>query len=48
VAIVGDPTGVRMIGNVGSIMRILLEHDPIALAVLIFGITAVELLAFSI
>jgi len=28
-------------------MRIWLEHDPVALAVLICGIAAVELLAFS-
>ena len=32
----------------GILMRILLEHDPIALAVLVFGIAAIELLAFSI
>jgi hypothetical protein len=29
-------------------MRIWLEYDPVALAVLVFGITAVELLALSI
>jgi hypothetical protein len=29
-------------------MRIWLEHDLVALAVLVFGIAAVELLAFSI
>jgi hypothetical protein len=29
-------------------MRIWLEHDPVALAVLLFGLAAVELLAFSI
>jgi hypothetical protein len=29
-------------------MRILLEYDPIALAVLVFGVVAVELLALSI
>jgi hypothetical protein len=28
-------------------MRIWLEHDPVALAILIFGIAAVELLALS-
>jgi hypothetical protein len=32
----------------GGIMRIWLEYDPVALAVLVFGITAVELLALSI
>jgi hypothetical protein len=47
-AIVGAPIGVRTIGNVGSIMRIWLEYDPVALAVLVFGIAAVELLALSI
>jgi hypothetical protein len=34
-------------GNVGCIMRIWLEYDPVALAVLVFGIAAVELLALS-
>jgi hypothetical protein len=29
-------------------MRIWLERDPVALAVLLFGLAAVELLAFSI
>jgi hypothetical protein len=29
-------------------MRIWLEHDPVALAILVFGIAAVELLAFSL
>jgi hypothetical protein len=29
-------------------MRIWLEHDSVALAMLVFGIAAVELLAFSI
>ena len=29
-------------------MSIWLEHDSIALAILVFGIAAVELLAFSI
>jgi len=29
-------------------MRIWLEYDPVALAVLMFGIAAVELLAFNI
>jgi hypothetical protein len=29
-------------------MRILLEYDPVALAVLVLGIAAVELLAFSL
>jgi hypothetical protein len=29
-------------------MRRLLEYDPVALAVLVFGIAAVELLALSI
>jgi hypothetical protein len=29
-------------------MRILLEYDPVSLAVLLFGIAAVELLALSI
>jgi hypothetical protein len=29
-------------------MRTWLEYDPIALAVLVFGLAAVELLAFSI
>jgi hypothetical protein len=38
----------RAIGSVGLIMRIWLEYDPIALAVLVFGIAAVELLAFNI
>jgi hypothetical protein len=28
-------------------MRILLEYDPVALAVLVFGLAAVELLALS-
>jgi hypothetical protein len=28
-------------------MRILLEYDPVALVVLVFGIAAVELLAWS-
>jgi hypothetical protein len=28
-------------------MRILLEYDPIALAVFVFGLAAVELLAWS-
>ena len=31
----------------GKMMRIWLEHDPVALAILIFGIAAVELLALS-
>jgi hypothetical protein len=39
---------VRTIGRVESIMRIWLEYDPIALAVLALGIAAVELLAWSI
>jgi hypothetical protein len=39
---------VRHDGRVGNIMRIWLEYDPIALAVLAFGIAAVELLALSI
>ena len=43
-----DPIGVRTIGDVANVMRIWLEHDPVALAVLIFGIAAVELLALSI
>jgi len=29
-------------------MRVWLEHDPVALAVLVLGIAAIELLAFSI
>jgi hypothetical protein len=33
--------------NGEMIMRILLEYDPVALAVLILGIAAVELLALS-
>jgi hypothetical protein len=32
----------------GIIMRTWLEYDPVALAVLVVGIAAVELLAFSI
>jgi hypothetical protein len=40
--------GIRTIGNVGSIMSNWLEYDPVALAVLVFGIAAVELLALSI
>jgi hypothetical protein len=36
------------IGGKVGIMRIWLEYDPVALAVLVFGIAAVELLAFSI
>jgi hypothetical protein len=36
------------IGNVEKIMRVWLEHDPVALAVLVIGLAAVELLAFSI
>jgi hypothetical protein len=47
VEVIGDPIGGRTIGRVG-IMRIWLEYDPVALAVLAFGIAAVELLAFSI
>jgi hypothetical protein len=38
----------RTIGRVGLIMRIWLEYDPVALAVLMFGIAVVELLAFNI
>jgi hypothetical protein len=34
--------------KMGEVMRFWLEHDPVALAVLVFGIAAVELLAFSI
>jgi hypothetical protein len=33
---------------VEKIMRVWLEHDPVALAVLVIGLAAVELLAFSI
>jgi hypothetical protein len=29
-------------------MRIWLEYDPVALAVLVFGIAAIEFLAFNI
>ena len=38
----------RAIGSVGLIMRIWLEYDPVALAVLVFGIAAIEFLAFNI
>ena len=31
-----------------KIMRIWLEHDPVALALLVFGLATVELLAFII
>jgi hypothetical protein len=31
----------------GDVMRIWLEHDPVALAILVLGIAAVELLALS-
>jgi len=40
-------TGPRGIAETGNMMRLWLEHDPVALAVLVFGIAAVELLALS-
>jgi len=40
-------TGPRGISETGKMMRIWLEHDPVALAILVFGIAAVELLALS-
>ena len=47
-ATVGDPLALQTIGNVESIMRVWLEYDPVSLAVLLFGIAAIELLALSI
>jgi hypothetical protein len=44
----GPIQGSRAIGRVGLIMRIWLEYDPVALAVLVFGIAAIEFLAFNI
>jgi hypothetical protein len=35
-------------GNVGGIMRIWLEYDSVSLAMLVFGIAVIELLALSI
>jgi hypothetical protein len=32
----------------GKSMHTWLEHDPVPLAILVFGIAAIELLAFSI
>jgi hypothetical protein len=40
-------TVVNRWGERKKIMRTLLEHDSVALAVLVIGITAVELLALS-
>ena len=37
----------RKVTKWGNMMRIWLEHDPVALAILVFGIAAVELLALS-
>jgi hypothetical protein len=41
------PTGVVSIIKVGGIMLVWLEHDSVALAILRFGIAAVELLTFT-
>jgi hypothetical protein len=38
----------RPMVKMGDVMRLWLEYDPIALAVLLFGIVAVELLSLSI
>ena len=38
---------VSPMGETENIMRIWLEHDPVALAILVVGIAAVELLAPS-
>jgi|HubBroStandDraft_6_1064221.scaffolds.fasta_scaffold671849_1 hypothetical protein len=46
--IVSDPIGDGPNDWQGGIMRTWLEYDLVALAVLAFGIAAVELLAFSI
>ena len=46
---IGDRTSAsstRLPELVADIMRIWLEHDPVALALLVIGLAAVELLAF--
>ena len=35
-------------GNQADIMLVWLEHDPVALALLVMGLAAIELLAFLI